>query len=91
MRVTIDIPDELHQAAKDKAALEGRPLRALFLEGLELVARKPLAKRHKLRKATFPIIAGSPSGQVVTIEVVQKAIDDDYADEARHHAESVRH
>lgn len=77
MRVTIDIPDELHQAAKAKAALEGRPLRALFLEGLELVARKPPAKRYKLRKATFPIIAGSPSGQVVTNEIVQKALETD--------------
>lgn len=91
MRVTIDIPDELHQAAKAKAALEGRPLRALFLEGLELVARRPPAKRHKLRKVTFPIIAGSPSEQIVTNEVVQKAIDDYYAEEARQHAESVRH
>ena len=77
MRVTIDIPDELHQAAKAKAALEGRPFRALFLEGLEQVARKPPAKRHKLRKATFPIIAGSPRGRVVTNEIVQKALETD--------------
>ena len=77
MRVTIDIPDELHQAAKAKAALEGRSLRALFLEGLELVARKPPAKRHKLRKATFPIIAGSPRGRVVTNEIVQRALETD--------------
>lgn len=61
MRVTIDIPDELHQAAKTRAALEGRALRALFLEGLERVARKRPAK---LRKAPFPIIAGGPRRRV---------------------------
>ena len=91
MRTTIDIPDELLRAVKARAALEGRPLKALFLEGLELVARRPPAKRHKLRKVTFPSIAGSPSEQIVTNEVVQKAIDDYYAEEARQHAESVRH
>ena len=90
MRTTIDIPDELLLAVKARAALEGRPLKALFLEGLELVARRPPAKRHKLRKVTFPIIAGSPSEQIVTNEVVQKAIDDYYAEEALQHSESVR-
>jgi hypothetical protein len=77
MRVTIDIPDELHQAAKDKAALEGRPLRALFLEGLELALHRPPARQTKLCRATFPIIAGSPSGRVVTNEIVQKALETD--------------
>ena len=77
MRITIDIPDALHQAAKAKAALEGRPFRALFLEGLEQVARKPPARQTKLRKAKFAIIAGSPNGQVVTNEIVQKALETD--------------
>ncbi len=77
MRITIDIPDELHQAAKAKAALEGRPFTALFLEGLELALRKAPAGRATLRQATFPIIAGSPRGRVVTSEIVQKALETD--------------
>ena len=77
MRITIDIPDDVYQAAMAKAALEGRPLRALFLEGLELVARKPPAGQARLRKATFPIIASSPCGRVVTDEIVQKALETD--------------
>lgn len=72
MRVTIDIPDELHQAA-----LGGRPLRALFLEGLELVARRPPTGQTKRRGAKFPIIPGIPSGQVVTNEIVQRALETD--------------
>ena len=90
MRTTIDIPDELLRAVKARAALEGRPLKALFLEGLQLAVRKPPARRAKLRKVTFPIIAGSPHGRVVTEEIVQKAINDFYDEEARQHAESVR-
>ena len=66
MRTTIDIPDELLRAVKARAALEGRPLKALFLEGLELVARRPPAKRHKLRKVTLPIDSCSPSEQILT-------------------------
>ena len=54
MRVTIDIPDELHQAAKARAALEGRSLRALFLEGLELALHRPRAQTFStLPAATF--------------------------------------
>ncbi len=90
MRTTIDIPDELLRAVKARAALEGRPLKALFLEGLQLAVRKPPARRAKLRKVAFPIIAGSPHGRVVTEEIVQKAINDFYDEEARQHAESVR-
>ena len=80
MRTTIDIPDELLRAVKARAALEGRPLKALFLEGLQLAVRKPPARRAKLRKVTFPIIAGSPHGRVVTDEIVQTAFDI-YSDE----------
>ncbi|MEO6061370.1 MAG: hypothetical protein ABIQ99_05470 [Thermoflexales bacterium] len=90
MRTTIDIPDELLRAVKARAALEGRPLKALFLEGLQLAVGKPPTKRARLHKATFPIIAGGPRGRSVTNEIVQKAIDDYYAEEARQHAESVR-
>lgn len=90
MRTTIDIPDELLRAVKARAALEGRPLKALFLEGLQLAVGKPPARRAKLHKANFPIITGGPRGRMVTNEIVQKAIDDYYAEEARQHVESVR-
>ncbi len=77
MRTTIDIPDELLRAVKARAVLEGRPLKALFLEGLELALRRPPARQTKLRKATFPIIAGSPRGRIMTNEIVQKAMKTD--------------
>ena len=37
MRTTIDIPDDLFRAAKAKAVLEGRSLKAVMLEGLQHV------------------------------------------------------
>ena len=76
MRTTIDIPDELFRAVKAKAALEGRTLKAMMLEGLQLVVQKPPARKRKLSKVSFPIVEGNQDGRVVTNEAVQKAIDD---------------
>lgn len=89
MRTTVEIPEELFRAAKAKAALEGRKLRDLVIEGLQLVVAEPPRKK-RLRKAKFPIIEGSGTGEKITDEMVYKAIEDHYAEEARHHAQLVR-
>ena len=53
MKTTVDLPDELLIEAKQKAAAERRPLRALFEEGLRLVLRK---QDHKPRKKQVTLI-----------------------------------
>jgi predicted AAA+ superfamily ATPase len=50
---------------------------ACALLGPELALHRPPARQTKLCRATFPIIAGSPSGRVVTNEIVQKALETD--------------
>lgn len=90
MKTTIEIPDELFRAAKAKAALEGRTLKALILEGVQIAVQKPEPKKRKLRKVLFPIIEGAENGPALTSEMVQKAIDDYYEEEARYQAQSVR-
>jgi hypothetical protein len=36
MKVTLEIPDELHRKLKEKAAVEGTTMRALILRGLAI-------------------------------------------------------
>lgn len=53
MRTTVDIPDDLLRRAKSEAALQGRRLRDLIVEGLDLALgdspdkRQPPAKPVK--------------------------------------------
>jgi hypothetical protein len=91
MRTTIDIPDELFRAVKAKAALEGRTMKAMMLEGLQLVMQKAPSRKRRLRKTRFPIIEGGQDGRMLTSEQVQKAIDDYYEEEAGYHAQFMRH
>jgi hypothetical protein len=91
MRTTIDIPEELFRAAKTKAAAEGRTLRELMLEGLgQIVHKPPAGAKKRLKRTQFPIVEGKKSRRVVTNEVVQKALEDFYDEEARYYAELVR-
>ena len=53
MKTTIDLPDELLIEAKQRAAAERRPLRALFEEGLRLALRKP---DRQLRKRQVKLV-----------------------------------
>jgi hypothetical protein len=41
MRTTVDIPDDLFRRAKSEAALRGRKLRDLIVQGLNLVLAEP--------------------------------------------------
>ncbi len=93
MRTTIDIPDDLFRAAKAKAALEGRPLKELVLEGLNQVVRTPQPNtpaKKRLKRTRFPIIEGKKDGRVLTNDMVQKAIEDYYDEEARYYAQLMR-
>jgi hypothetical protein len=75
MRTTIVIPDELFRAAKAKAALEGRKLKDLIIEGLQQVVAQPAPKKRKLRTVKFPLIEGKKGGRVITNEAVKTAIE----------------
>lgn len=90
MRTTIDIPDELLRAAKARAALEGRSLKDLLIEGLLQTMKQPAPKRRKLRKADFPIIKSARTGRKITDEMVQEAVEQLYQDEAEQHAQFMR-
>ena len=41
MKITVEVPDDLHRRAKSEAALRGRKLKDLVEEGLRLVLRSP--------------------------------------------------
>jgi hypothetical protein len=93
MRTSIDIPDALFRAAKTRAAVEGRTLRELMLEGLSLAVQKPPAgtpPKKRLKRTRFPIIEGKKGSRILTSETVQQAIEDFHDDEARYYAEFVR-
>ena len=57
MKTTVDLPDELLIQAKQKAAAERRPLRAIFEEGLRLALRKPDRQPRK-RQVTLVTVKG---------------------------------
>ena len=46
MKITVEVPDELHRRAKAAAALRGRKLRDLVEEGLRLVLEGPSKTRR---------------------------------------------
>jgi predicted component of type VI protein secretion system len=48
MKITVEVPDDLHRRAKDEAARSGRKLKDMVEEGLRLV----LARTHEPRKRT---------------------------------------
>ncbi len=64
--------DELLRAAKIKAAVEGRSLRDLILEGLSATLKKP-ASAEPLKRANFPLIAGNAE-RLLTAEAVERAL-----------------
>ena len=54
MRTTIDIPDGMYRRLKARAATEGRPAKALILEGVERVLGSQSAKPGN--RVTVPIV-----------------------------------
>lgn len=51
MRVTLDIPDEIHAALKRHAAAEGTTMRALILRAIDEILRESREKRRLARGA----------------------------------------
>ena len=91
MRTTIDIPDELFRAAKAKAALEGRLLKDLVLEGLQLVIVAAPQEKLELRKTKFPLIEGNKNGEVLTNEMLDRVVEQMDQEIAEYHAKFMRH
>ena len=62
MKTTIELPDELLIEAKQRAAEQRRPLRALFEEGLRLALRKPERKARRKQVTLVTVKGGLPRG-----------------------------
>jgi hypothetical protein len=70
MRTTIDIPDTTFRELKVRAAREGRTLRELLLEGLELARKQQSIPRTPF---VLPLI---PSSRPGTLDLTNEQIDD---------------
>ncbi len=66
MRLTIDIPDEIHARLKAQAKLEGTTMRAFVLRGIESVLRQNAVHTPGKRKRLFrsPIIRSKRPGSL---------------------------
>jgi hypothetical protein len=63
MKTTLDLPDELFVAAKQRAAEERRPLRDLVASGLRQHLRGPVRRKpRKLTIAWVTVKGGLPEG-----------------------------
>ena len=60
MKTTVDLPDELLIEAKQVAAAQRRPLRALVEEGLRMALQKPETKRKKTNVRLITVKGGVP-------------------------------
>jgi len=60
MKTTINLPDELLNAAKKAAAQQGRPLKALVEEGLRIVLSQPPTKTDLRRVRLIAVSGGLP-------------------------------
>jgi hypothetical protein len=87
MKTTLEIPDELYRAVKAKAALEGRRVTDVVIQGLRLLTEKP---RVAVRRVEFPIIKTSKRKDVATLEQFQKAETELYEDEVKRFAQLMR-
>ncbi len=56
MKTTLEIPDELYRAVKAKAALEGKRVTDVVIQGLRMALEKP---QIALTRVEFPIIKSS--------------------------------
>jgi hypothetical protein len=89
MKTTFEIPDELFRQAKSRAALDGRTLRDLMIEGLEYAVARPAAG-HPLHTVKFPIIKSTRKGRKITDEMVNKAVEQMHEEEAQCYAKFMR-
>lgn len=76
MKTTIEIPEPLFRQAKAKAAMDGIPLRDLFVRGLQLAVQTPTETSAKQR-ANFPIIRADKKAPRLTDEQIYEALNTD--------------
>jgi hypothetical protein len=70
MRTTVDIPDETYRALKVLAAERGTTVRAILLDGLELVRQQRAPEPGKF---VVPVIKSSRPG---TLKLTNEQIDE---------------
>jgi hypothetical protein len=70
MKTTLEIPDVLYRSVKAKAAVEGRPVTELVVEGLRMVLERKAVALHRV---SFPILAASHRDEPATVELFQAA------------------
>lgn len=88
MKTTVEIPDELFREAKAQAAMQGIPLRELFIRGLQLAMKQPANEREP-RRTPFPLIISTRSGDRLTDEQVAQALEQMAQEEILHDASFV--
>jgi hypothetical protein len=64
MRITIDIPDEIHARLKARAKEEGTTMRAIILRGInaELRRESPPVRPDRRKRHDFPLICSKRPG-----------------------------
>jgi len=91
MRTTVDLPDALFRQAKARAALQGRALKDVVAEGLELLLQTPIHSSGRSHRTQFPIIKPRDPTRTLTEEMVAAAEEELLADEAATHARLTGH
>jgi len=72
MRTTFELPDDLFRQVKARAALQGRPLKDLVADALNLLLHtsKNESSRPVPRRTSFPIIKPKDPARRLTPEMV---------------------
>jgi hypothetical protein len=70
MRITLDIPDEVHAKLKALAKKEGTTMRAIILRGIDAVLNEKQSQKTSTgnTKLRFPIICSSKPGTLKLTE-----------------------
>lgn len=87
MKTTLEIPDELYREVKAKAALEGKRVTDVVVQGLRLVVEKP---KPVLGRVEFPILKKSKRKKPVSPELFQRAEEEMYEDEVKRFVDLMR-
>ncbi len=85
MKTTLEIPDELYRAVK--AALEGRRVTDVVIQGLRLLTEKP---KVAVKRLEFPIIKTSKRKDLPTLEQFQLAEEEMYENEVNQFVQLMR-
>ena len=73
MKTTLEIPDELYRAVKSKAALEGKRVTDLVIQGMQLALGQALTVGGRVE---FPIIKSKSRSTKMTLDDLKRAQDE---------------